>query len=137
VKVGAHRLDAEGGGPAVVAQRLHRHAGPVGGGLWPVQDGDGDLVVALNEGVGLDVDGFADDTLDGEAARVDLRLDVLDLDARAITGERHGEALQSERRGTAHVIMYIVIPRRTSSKGGRGRLSRSSPTGWGTVGRPC
>jgi len=54
-----------------------------------MEEGDGDLIVPLGERVGLNVDGLADDALDGEASPIDLRLDILDLDAWAIPGERH------------------------------------------------
>jgi hypothetical protein len=44
-------------------------------------EGGADLVVAVAEDVGFDLDGVADHALDGKAAAVDLRRHALDDDA--------------------------------------------------------
>src|SRR5262249_53668628 len=67
--------------PAVVADRLHVHLGPLAGPGGPVAQHGGEHLVPVGGGVGGDGEVLADGPLDGEAPPY-LRLDVLDDDAR-------------------------------------------------------
>ena len=80
----------EGGGPAVVAQRLHGHFLPGAAVASAVQQQGGDLVVAIGENVGFDNNGVTDDALGGEATGVDFGLNVLDDNPRATLDAVHG-----------------------------------------------
>jgi len=54
------------------------------------KDAAGYLVCAVGEDVRLDPQDVAGDTLDGEAAAIDLRVDVLDYDAATLGGVGSG-----------------------------------------------
>ena len=78
--------DREPAAPAVVVDERHRRLAPVPLVLRAILDAGGDLVVAVAEDVGLDLDHVADHPLDRMPAAVELRLDPLDHDP--VGGER-------------------------------------------------
>jgi hypothetical protein len=80
VAIAADLGHAEGAAPAVVDQRRHRHLGPVGVCLAPVEEHRRQRVVAVGEDVSLDHHRLAHRPLDREPAGVYLRLHALDND---------------------------------------------------------
>jgi hypothetical protein len=77
VGIGDHLLAAKGAAPAVVDHMDHGHPGEAPLRAFAEEQLSGDLVVAVAEDVGRDRYGLADDALDGIAAFLHLREDVL------------------------------------------------------------
>ena len=73
--------EREGAGPAVVVDEPHRLLVPVRLLLGAVLDHGRELVVPVDEDVGLDGEHVADDALDREAAAIELGRHPLDRDA--------------------------------------------------------
>src|SRR5207237_873388 len=75
---GPDAVDAEGAGPAIVAEELHRGFGPVVVVRAAPAKRARDLFMAMGETVGGDHDVLAGHALGREAPAIDARLDVLD-----------------------------------------------------------
>ena len=93
VEIAAVAMHREPAGPAVVVDRRQRRLAPVGLVLGAVLDRGGDLVMAVAEHVGLDLDHVADHALDRMAPAVELGIEMLDHDPGA------GELEQALLRG--------------------------------------
>ena len=94
-------LERKAAGPAVVVDEAHRRAAPLGLAGNAVEHRGGDLLVAVGEDVGPDLDGIADDALDRRAAAVDLRPHRLDDDAALAVGLALARRLAHRRQHAA------------------------------------
>ncbi len=81
VQVAPEHFDDEFRTPPVIAEGGHGSALPFGGALMAVEEGDRYRIMAVGKDVSLDLHRFADDTLGGETAAIDLRCDIFDDDA--------------------------------------------------------
>ena len=81
IVIAARLVRHEASAPAVVAVLRHRRAAPFAVVLAPPDQRGGDDIMAVAVDVGPHFDAFAGDPLDGIAAAVDQRIDVLDMES--------------------------------------------------------
>ena len=120
VAVAADLLDRERRPPAVVDERRHRCLGPVLVDLAAMEEDDGDHVVPVGVGDGLDLHRVADDALDRERAAVDAGGDAVDDDAAAPVARAHrcsSEIVQRDCRSARTVSRRRPIGTGPSSPG--------------------
>ena len=80
-EVDPEAIGCERATPAIVRTRRHPHFAVAAVGRVPMKQHDGDHVMAVGEGIGLDDDGVAHDPLRGREPSVDLGLNSFDDDA--------------------------------------------------------
>src|SRR3569623_632034 len=73
IPVAAQAVNEDIAAPAVVTEELHRSFAPLVFRRVAPQQHARDQVVAVGEGIGFDLDAFAQRTFDGETAAIDLR----------------------------------------------------------------
>ena len=86
---GAELVDGEAGGPQIVGQFGHGSGAPGAFAVGLVEEARGDVIVAVGEDGGRDVDAVAQDAAGGITAAVHLRLDLFDDDSFTAFGRFH------------------------------------------------